>query len=297
MTRTRSNSKEHFKCCCCHQRQQSNCKHTVVNKMKTFKTIATRRVATAIASSNGCDASLPVVRGIYQPATTTLATKRSIFPCLSFVARYSTQSKPTSGSLIAESFQSQKKATASNKESPLGISYRSFTATTVRSNDASYCSSRPDPLARRPNQKCDPYGQGGKPLSLVDAKRLLTTVDSEWKIDLSDEGVTRTYNDDNDTIIPISISREFFHDEFIDGSIFISKIAALSQMNNHYPTITLGRHVVKKLKQWQAVTTVTCHTKVLKGLSHHDFHLAMVSTVVNKKSNNNVVIQSSFLQY
>ena len=56
-----------------------------------------------------------------------------------------------------------------------------------------------------------------------------------------------------------------------------SKIAALSQMNNHYPwNIKLQRNLNSKAKQWQIITTIELHTKVLQGLSHHDFYLAMV---------------------
>ena len=176
--------------------------------------------------------------------------------------------------------------------------------------------SRPDPFARRPNQKCDPYGQGGKPLSMADAQKLLSTVDKEWKLDIpsqeedeeregktgddeveaslpatqagavdetsgssKDDGEDASYRSSEIMIVPKSISREFYHTEFIDGSKFASKIAALSQMNNHYPTITLHRKVLKKQKQWVSVTKITCHTNVLNGLSYNDFHLAMVRSL------------------
>ena len=189
--------------------------------------------------------------------------------------------------------------------------------TTSTTNAASSNISRPDPFARRPNQKCDPYGQGGKPLSMEDAQNLLSTVDKEWKLDVpsqeenNDEakessittlksggGVDETSSSSKDVgdddssyknrtiILPKSISREFYHTEFIDGSKFVSKIAALAQMNNHYPTITLHRKVLKKQKQWISVTKITCHTNVLNGLSYNDFHLAMVrlvSSCVNVK--------------
>jgi hypothetical protein len=54
----------------------------------------------------------------------------------------------------------------------------------------------------------------------------------------------------------------------------VQKIAAVSQMNSHFPIIGLKRCIVKK--NWQVVTRIECSTMVLGGLSAHDFHLAMV---------------------
>jgi pterin-4a-carbinolamine dehydratase len=155
-----------------------------------------------------------------------------------------------------------------------------------------------DPTARRPNQKCDPYGQGGKPLTLSDAQKLLTTVDKEWRLDLgpqqqqqqraptinveNNDGSPQGHddNDDNDLIVPHALYKEFYHKEFLDGSAFLHKVAAVAQMNNaHFPTLHLERRIVPRRKEWQVVSTVQCRTKVLEGLSHHDFFLAMVRDV------------------
>jgi pterin-4a-carbinolamine dehydratase len=127
-------------------------------------------------------------------------------------------------------------------------------------------SNRPDPFARRPNQKCDPYGQGGKPLGVDDAQRLLATVSDDWRLESQENG--------SDT--PFFLVREFYHDDFLAGSSFVNEIAAVAQMNDHYPSITLERRLDSKKKAWRVVTTVKCHTKVLGGLSHHDFFLATV---------------------
>lgn len=39
-----------------------------------------------------------------------------------------------------------------------------------------------DPLAKKPTKVCDPYGQGGKPLTVEQAKALLPTLDGSWKL-------------------------------------------------------------------------------------------------------------------
>jgi len=124
---------------------------------------------------------------------------------------------------------------------------------------------RPDPFARRPNKKCDPYGQEGKPLSNEDASRLLTTVDKDWEIQYQ-----------QDSNVPFSIQREFQHSDFIQASQFLTSLAAVAQLNDHYPTFRLERRMDKKHKVWKVYTTVECRTFVLQGLSHHDFFIATV---------------------
>ena len=132
-----------------------------------------------------------------------------------------------------------------------------------------YNQNRPDPFDRRPNAKCDPYGQSGKPLPLSEAKALLVTVDPQWKI--TDDG------DDGESKPPQALVREFVFPDFMAGSKFLAKIAAVAQLNIHFPSLTLERRIIPNKKAWQVVTTVRCHTLVLGGLSTHDFHLAMVS--------------------
>lgn len=123
-----------------------------------------------------------------------------------------------------------------------------------------------DPLARRPNKICDPYGQGGKPLSRNDAQNLFATVDEGWRLvpEASDEP-------------PTGVVREFYHQDFLAGAQFVSKIAAVAHVNNHYPSILLERRLLPKA--WQVVARVECRTPTLEGLSYNDFHLAMVSQV------------------
>lgn len=126
---------------------------------------------------------------------------------------------------------------------------------------------RLDPTAKRPNKLCDPYGQGGKPLGMNEVDRLRATIGSDWEVVVADgDG------------IPLALSREFVHRDFITGAHFVRRIAAVAEMNAHYPSITLDRKIARK-GSWQVTTTVRCHTLVLGGLSGHDFHLAMLIDV------------------
>lgn len=121
-----------------------------------------------------------------------------------------------------------------------------------------------DPFARRPNQICDPYGQGGKPLSREDAQGLLATVEKDWSLVPEDS--------------PTLLVRDFYHKDFMEGSKFVAKIAAVAHMNNHYPSIYLERRLLPKA--WQVVTSVRCCTPTLGGLSYNDFHIAMVRRMI-----------------
>lgn len=56
----------------------------------------------------------------------------------------------------------------------------------------------------------------------------------------------------------------------------VQTIAAVAQEQAHFPrSITLERQVAKS-GTWRMATVVECQTVVLRGLSVHDFHLAMV---------------------
>lgn len=133
---------------------------------------------------------------------------------------------------------------------------------------------RPDPFARRPNKKCDPYGQGGKPLSTEDAQRLLSTLNDGWTLRQQDGSPVDANG--NPSVIPTRLTRSFEHSDFMSGSSFLNHVAAVAQMNDHFPTLSLERKLDSRLKQWKVVSTVSCHTFVLEGLSHHDFFLATV---------------------
>lgn len=105
---------------------------------------------------------------------------------------------------------------------------------------------------------------------MPDAERLLSTVSDNWKLE------TPLLENDKEEMIPQAIVGEFVHEDFIEGSKFLTHVAAVAQMNDHFPTLTLERRLLSRQKAWQVVSTVRCHTRVLQGLSHHDFFLATV---------------------
>lgn len=160
---------------------------------------------------------------------------------------------------------------------------------------------RTDPTAKRPSKVCDPYGQGGKPLSWREAENLKVTISSEWKFEYINEDVSlngsgqRQYkNNDNQQgtsqSYPIAIIREFVHPDYISGSRFVQKIAAIAQMNDHYPSLRLDRRIVQK--NWQVVSYCRCHTFVLGGLSMNDFHVAMLVDVELERSDTkNLIVE------
>jgi pterin-4a-carbinolamine dehydratase len=76
-----------------------------------------------------------------------------------------------------------------------------------------------------------------------------------------------------------SILRKFRHVDYLSGARFVAKMAALAEWNAHYPALTLDRVIIHQRSSWTAETTIRCQTKVLQGLSTHDFHLAMVRVV------------------
>jgi pterin-4a-carbinolamine dehydratase len=73
---------------------------------------------------------------------------------------------------------------------------------------------------------------------------------------------------------PRALVRSFPHPDFVSATRFLQTVAAVAQVNAHYPTLTVERKIINR--HWITVSTIRCHTKVLDGLSPHDFHLAMV---------------------
>jgi len=142
-------------------------------------------------------------------------------------------------------------------------------------------SQRPDPFARRPNSKCDPYGQNGKPLALNKVSLLTRTIEPEWSVMMHEFEETDSNKSvhevtEKDDIIPFAISREFWHHDYMSGAKFAAHVAAVSQMNaQHFPhEVILKRKLNSRKKSWKVCTQIICRTHVLQGLSHHDFYLA-----------------------
>lgn len=140
-----------------------------------------------------------------------------------------------------------------------------------------------DPFARRPNKVCDPYGQGGKPLSSSDANQQLSILEPGWILVEGNDDVLNENIENQESklgeVIPKAVQKEFYHENYLDASRFVSIIASVAHMNNHYPTISIERRLMKREKAWRVVSTVTCNTETLGGLSFNDFHIAMLIDV------------------
>jgi len=129
--------------------------------------------------------------------------------------------------------------------------------------------------SRRPTSRCDPYGQGGKPLPYIESKNLLdATLEPKWKLDCAEDGGKDEGVSIETLQPPLSLYREFYHKDFMLGSKFLSYIAAVAYNNGHFPQLTLERRLFPKDKEYRVVTTVKCFTPVLGGLSYNDFHIA-----------------------
>lgn len=161
---------------------------------------------------------------------------------------------------------------------------------------------RSDPTAKRPTRKCDPYGLSGQSLSYQECINQLSTLEEGWKLK----------NADHDTIAeeaPAFLEKQFYHETFYTASRFISQISLLCTNLNHYPELSMERVLVddvtkfyntqnaavidnekrRKIKGWVFVSTIRCSTyrpptkkedtddttDIVKGLTYHDFHLAM----------------------
>jgi pterin-4a-carbinolamine dehydratase len=127
-------------------------------------------------------------------------------------------------------------------------------------------------------------------MSWMEAETLLSTLrlHSDWKLvptsvntpgldDSSQSAGNESTVDavDGAQLPPHALEREFIPTDFLSGAKLVQKLAAVAQLDNHFPaSLTLARKIVRK--EWQVVTAVQCHTTVLGGLSTNDFHLAMV---------------------
>jgi pterin-4a-carbinolamine dehydratase len=105
---------------------------------------------------------------------------------------------------------------------------------------------------------------------------MMYMLEEDWQLD---PAAAATDADDNDGGSPQALVREYHHRDYMGASTFISKIAAVGDLNNHFPTISLERKLISREKRWEVTTTVRCHTVVLGGLSRNDFHVAMLIDV------------------
>jgi pterin-4a-carbinolamine dehydratase len=124
-----------------------------------------------------------------------------------------------------------------------------------------------DPTAKRPTQKCDPYGLAGKSLSYTECKALISTLEDGWRLsvdprensnDKAKEARNHTNHhnssksDDHETIStacpsPIFLQKYYHHPTFHEASKFISHIALLATNHNHFPYLSIERILVEDL--------------------------------------------------
>ena len=171
-----------------------------------------------------------------------------------------------------------------------------------------------DPFAKRPSQKCDPYGLAGKSLPFKECLDLLGTLEDGWKL------VDCDTDKKNENEAPIFLQKHFYHATFQNASLFLSHLSLVCTNLNHYAFLSIERVLVddmstvsnsntdrqnatsriskqqmNKIKGWIFVSTVRCstyrpsiikrtdaeriqhdsHQYEGKGLTYHDFHLAM----------------------
>ena len=160
---------------------------------------------------------------------------------------------------------------------------------------------RADPTTKRPTQKCDPYGLSGQSLSYQECCNQLLTLDEGWKLTDTNHSIT--------LVTPAFLEKQFYHETFYTASRFLSQISLLCTNLNHFPQLSMERVLVddvtkyyntemaadvsdvsknRKIKGWVFVSTIRCSTyrpptkkedtdatNTDKGLTYHDFHLAM----------------------
>lgn len=185
-----------------------------------------------------------------------------------------------------------------------------------------------DPTAKRPTQKCDPYGLQGESLPYNQCLDWMTTLDDGWvMLDSKEDPINMNMHADNVDVsndptiheqMPITfLQTQYYHRTFHEASQFLSHITLLATNLNHYPSLSMERVLVddinnihgttscdgqdkegsatgserkhRKIKGWAFQSTICCSTyrpptsksedrvdlNLDKGLTYHDFHLAM----------------------
>ncbi|KAL7533317.1 hypothetical protein ACHAXR_009795 [Thalassiosira sp. AJA248-18] len=112
-----------------------------------------------------------------------------------------------------------------------------------------------DPTAKRPTQKCDPYGLQGESLPYKQCLDWMTTLEDGWVL-LQSENDDANNNNFDDTIIdhaaiiertPVFLQKQYYHPTFHEASQFLSHIALLATNLNHFPFLSMERILVDDL--------------------------------------------------
>mmetsp|Transcript_42618 Transcript_42618/g.69322 ORF Transcript_42618/g.69322 Transcript_42618/m.69322 type:complete len:158 (+) Transcript_42618:1-474(+) len=107
-----------------------------------------------------------------------------------------------------------------------------------------------DKLSR---SKCDPYEQGGKPLSSKEAEKLLGTIEG-WRV----------------TTDTSCLTKKFCFADQSSVAAFLPLITNISTNSNHFPL-----EIIAKTDPSDPHVSLTLHTPPLNGLSYNDFLLAL----------------------
>ena len=103
---------------------------------------------------------------------------------------------------------------------------------------------RVDPFAKRPSEKCDPYGLAGQSLSRKECLDWLGTLECGWKLV---DGDTEQNGPEAEEQAPTFLQKQFYHSTFHNASHFLSHISLLSTNLNHYPFLSMERVLVDDL--------------------------------------------------
>lgn len=245
--------------------------------------------------------------------------------------------------------------------------HNSKTTTIVSGDDdeKQEVSLKSDPTAKRPTQKCDPYGLHGESLSYGQCVEWMSTLGGGWMLletttENSSDGIFAPIVDDlphkdvgrkqdngtSDVISPKFLQKQYYHQTFHEASQFLSHVSLVATNINHYPYLSMERILVndinnihhygdkitsaaasssdnlgvpkrkkRKIKGWIFCSTIRCSTYRPstttannrekketsddfphndKGLTYHDFHLAMTIDVeANREDIKRLVLTQS----
>ncbi len=127
-------------------------------------------------------------------------------------------------------------------------------ASTQQKQNLTYEKRKVDPFAKRPSQKCDPYGLSGQSLSFKECRDWLATLECGWKLTYYD-GTGSEKQPETEEQAPTFLQKQFYHATLHDASQFLSHISFLSTNLNHFPFLSIERVLVDDLNTVSNSTT------------------------------------------
>mmetsp|Transcript_20841 Transcript_20841/g.43847 ORF Transcript_20841/g.43847 Transcript_20841/m.43847 type:complete len:331 (-) Transcript_20841:105-1097(-) len=106
-----------------------------------------------------------------------------------------------------------------------------------------------DPTAKRPTQKCDPFGLQGQSLSYSECIEWMPTLEEGWElISFQTESCESRDKITTSKNPPTFLQKKFYHSSFHEASQFLAHITLLATNNNHYPYLAMERVLVDDTK-------------------------------------------------